>query len=199
MEPTLTRATRGVVVLGGRGEGARLRRRLAPRPVVWGKGKEPPSARPVLGGSRPACACSPPTRPPELHVAHLATHSCAYASPVRQATATDNAVVPRVATATPALLCGQNRVGEGPELPAPHRNPHTRKAPTPRRQITTAKKSPGPPRPPRPRPKNPEPSQSPPTRPHASRAPQNRHPRTASSCSKPPGVSSFRELPRRLR
>ena len=37
MEPTLTRATRGVVVLGGRG--ARLRRRLAPRPVVWGKGK----------------------------------------------------------------------------------------------------------------------------------------------------------------
>ena len=39
-----------------------------------------------------------------------------------------------------------------PTSPAAHRTPHTRKAPTPRRQITVAKKSPGPPRPPRPRP-----------------------------------------------
>ena len=44
-----------------------------------------------------------------------------------------------------------------------------------------------------PQPKNPEPTQSPPTRPHASRAPQNRHPRAASSTSKPPAVSAFRE------
>jgi hypothetical protein len=47
---------------------------------------------------------------------------------------------------------GKTRVGNPRSLPAAHRNPHTRKAPTPRRQITTAKKSPGPPWPPRPRP-----------------------------------------------
>ena len=94
-------------------------------------------------------------------------------------------------------------LGSGPkpvsETPDHSRQPietkPTRKAPTPRRQISTVKKSPGPPRPPRPPggTKTQNPRRALPPVPHASRAPQNRHPRTASSCSKLPAVSAFRE------